>query len=245
VDWDFSGGFVADAALRCAPSHSPDGIYATSDGVSAGCRVTGPPYDTPGRHVVSVRITADDGTQASATQVADVRAAGRPTTQHRPPHRKSAPLCPLYHGIGIPRGSGIPPWGFHASQSFGGGKRGYAHGWGNVHLDRNLISGKICQDITGRSGPIRTIAVRVGPRISYHTHVAVMWGYPGNLIKTSLKVIASRDPSCKVGTHGRIVMYASYNGVRSDSMQFIFPRGCRNQNRLYHGRRVNAQVPPL
>jgi hypothetical protein len=159
--------------------------------------------------------------------------------------RGPAPSCPDYHGSGIPAGSGIPPWGFHAPQSFGGGTRGFAHGWGDVNLGADRISGRICQDISSSSGRVRTIQMTVGPRISSHSHTAVMWGYPGNLIKTALKVVASRDPGCKVGTHGRIVMYASYNGVRSDSMQFIFPRGCREQARLYHGRNVDAQVPPL
>jgi hypothetical protein len=159
--------------------------------------------------------------------------------------RGPAPSCPAYHGSGIPAGSGIPPWGFHAPQSFGGGTRGFAHGWGDVNLGADRISGRICQDISSSSGRVRTIQMTVGPRISSHSHTAVMWGYPGNLIKTALKVVASRDPGCKVGTHGRIVMYASYNGVRSDSMQFIFPRGCHDQARLYHGRNVDAQVPPL
>jgi hypothetical protein len=159
--------------------------------------------------------------------------------------RGPAPSCPAYHGSGIPAGSGIPPWGFHAPQSFGGGTRGFAHGWGDVDLGADRISGRICQDISSSSGRVRTIQMTVGPRISSHSHTAVMWGYPGNLIKTALKVVASRDPGCKVGTHGRIVMYASYNGVRSDSMQFIFPRGCREQARLYHGRNVDAQLPPL
>jgi hypothetical protein len=39
--------------------------------------------------------------------------------------------------------------------------------------------------------------------------------------------------------------YASYNGVRSDSVQFFFPAACRDQDHLYHGRQVNNQVPPL
>jgi hypothetical protein len=40
-------------------------------------------------------------------------------------------------------------------------------------------------------------------------------------------------------------LYASYNGVRSDSVQFFFPAACRDQDHLYHGRQVNNQVPPL
>jgi hypothetical protein len=89
------------------------------------------------------------------------------------------------------------------------------------------------------------IAVSVGPQIHFHSHVAMMWGYPGNLIKTSLRVIASTDPGCRVGTTGRVVMYASYNGVRSDSIQFSFDVGCLDQDHLYHGPQVAAQVPPL
>jgi hypothetical protein len=89
------------------------------------------------------------------------------------------------------------------------------------------------------------ISVSIGPQIAYHSHVAMMWGYPGNLVKTSLTVIASADPRCKVGTSGHVVMYASYNGVRSDSMQFSFDAGCRDQNHVYHGPQVDAQVPPL
>jgi hypothetical protein len=157
----------------------------------------------------------------------------------------SVPHCAWYTGSGIPSGSGIPPWGFHASQSFPGGGSGFAYGWGNVNLDTNWISGKICQDVHGGGPSAGMIAVSIGPQIAYHSHIAMMWGYPGNLIKTSLRVIASTDSRCTVGTSGRVIMYASYNGVRSDSMQFLFDSGCRSQDHLYHGPQVDAQVPPL
>jgi hypothetical protein len=157
----------------------------------------------------------------------------------------SVPHCAWYSGSGVPPGSGIPPWGFHASQSFPGGESGFAYGWGDVNLNTDWISGDICLDVSGGGEPARAIEVSVGPRISYHSHVATMWGYPGNLVKTSVSVIASTDTSCAVGTSGRVVMYASYNGVRSDSMQFSFDAGCRDQDQLYHGPQVDAQVPPL
>jgi hypothetical protein len=159
--------------------------------------------------------------------------------------RSSAPHCAWYSGSGVPAGSGIPPWGFHASQSFAAGGSGSAYGWGDVNLDTNWISGKVCQDVSGGGRPARMISVSIGPKIGYHSHIAMMWGYPGNLIKTSLSVTASTDPRCTVGTSGRVIMYASYNGVRSDSMQFLFNAGCRGQDRLYHGPQVDAQVPPL
>jgi hypothetical protein len=58
-------------------------------------------------------------------------------------------------------------------------------------------------------------------------------------------VQSSTDTRCKVGTHGRVTLFASYNGVRSDSVQFSFPAACVGHDHLYHGRQVDNQVPPL
>jgi hypothetical protein len=85
----------------------------------------------------------------------------------------------------------------------------------------------------------------VAHHLVYHSHVAVMWGFPGNIMKIILRVRASNDPKCKVGTVGRATLFASYNGVRSDSVQFFFPAACRDHDHLYHGTQVNNQVPPL
>jgi hypothetical protein len=72
-----------------------------------------------------------------------------------------------------------------------------------------------------------------------------MWGYPGNIMKIVVRVRASSDPRCEVGTIGHATLFASYNGVRSDSVQFFFPVACSDQDHLYHGAQVNNQVPPL
>jgi hypothetical protein len=79
----------------------------------------------------------------------------------------------------------------------------------------------------------------------YHSHYAMMWGFPGNIIKIRMRVTSSNDPNCAVGTVGHATLYASYNGVRSDSVQFFFPAACKDQVHLYHGTQVNNQVPPL
>ncbi len=79
----------------------------------------------------------------------------------------------------------------------------------------------------------------------YHSHYAVMWGYPGNIMKIIVRVQSSTDPKCEVGTVGHVTLFASYNGVRSDSVQFFFPAACRDHDHLYHGTQVNNQVPPL
>jgi hypothetical protein len=72
-----------------------------------------------------------------------------------------------------------------------------------------------------------------------------MWGFPGNIMKIIVRVRASNDLRCKVGTVGHATLFASYNEVRSDSVQFFFPAACRDSDHLYHGPQVNNQVPPL
>jgi hypothetical protein len=72
-----------------------------------------------------------------------------------------------------------------------------------------------------------------------------MWGVPGNIMKIIVRVKRSTDPRCEVGTLGRATLFASYNGVRSDSVQFFFPAACAEHDHLYHGPQVNNQVPPL
>lgn len=138
----------------------------------------------------------------------------------------------------IPTVYGIPPWGFHTGSYTG--ERSFAKGHGNINLEANTVSGVICQQ--DRSG---VIIMAVQHHLVYHSHHAVMWGYPGNVMKIVVRIKSSTDPKCKVGTTARATLFASYNDVRSDSVQFFFPGACREQDRLYHGSQVNNQVPPL
>jgi hypothetical protein len=93
--------------------------------------------------------------------------------------------------------------------------------------------------------PAGTIIMSVEHYLEYHSHYAVMWGYPGNIIKIKFRVTSSTDQSCAVGTVGRATLLGSYNGVRSDSVQFFLPSACKDQDHLYRGPQVNNQVPPL
>jgi len=138
----------------------------------------------------------------------------------------------------LPTVYGVPPWGFHTGAYSGGAS--FAKGHGNVNLGSNTVSGVICQQ--DRAG---VIIMALARHIDYHSHYATMWGYPGNIMKVKVRVTRSTDLNCAVGTVGRATLFASYNGVRSDSVQFFFPAACRDQDRLYHGTQVNDQVPPL
>jgi hypothetical protein len=145
----------------------------------------------------------------------------------------------------IPIVGGIPPWGFHTGAPITGAAGSYARGHGDINLAANTVSGTLCQVDRVSSQPDRLIIMTAEHHLVYHSHHAVRWGVPGNIMKIVVRVQASTDPSCRVGTQGRVTLFASYNNVRSDSVQFFFPASCKDHNHLYHGPQVNNQVPPL
>ncbi len=145
----------------------------------------------------------------------------------------------------IPIVGGIPPWGFHTGAPITGASGSYARGHGEINLAANTVSGILCQVDRFPDRPDRLIVMTVEHRLVYHSHYAVMWGYPGNIMKIVVRVQSSTDPRCRVGAIGHVTLFASYNGVRSDSVQFTFPAACRDHDHLYHGPQVNNQVPPL
>jgi hypothetical protein len=63
-------------------------------------------------------------------------------------------------------------------------------------------------------------------------------------MKIIVRAQSSTDTRCEVGRVGRVTLFASYNGVRSDSVQFTFTACCKAHDHLYHGPQVNNQVPP-
>lgn len=145
----------------------------------------------------------------------------------------------------IPIVYGTPPWGFNTGSPISGATGTYARGHGDINLAANTVSGILCQVFRVRNKPDRLITMSVNHHLVYHSHYASMWGYPGNIMKINVRVQSSTDPGCKVGTAGHVTLFASYNGVRSDSVQFIFPKACQDHNHMYHGPQVNNQVPPL
>jgi hypothetical protein len=151
---------------------------------------------------------------------------------------------PVQYCAPIPIVQGVPPWGFHTGAPITGATGSYARGHGHINLAANIVSGILCQVKRVRNQPDRLITMTVKRHLVYHSHYAVMWGFPGNIMKIIVRVQSSTDPRCKVGTLGRATLFASYNGVRSDSVQFTFPAACRGHDHLYHGRQVNNQVPP-
>jgi hypothetical protein len=157
----------------------------------------------------------------------------------------SASGSPIQFCAQIPIVGGIPPWGFHTGAPITAATGSYARGHGEINLAANTVSGILCQVDRVRDQPDRLIIMKVERHLVYHSHYTVMWGFPGNIMKIVVRVRSSTDRRCKVGTLGRVTLFASYNGVRSDSVQFTFPAACKDHDHLYHGPQVNNQVPPL
>jgi hypothetical protein len=62
-------------------------------------------------------------------------------------------------------------------------------------------------------------------------------------MKIKVQVTRSTDPRCAVGAIGRATLYASYNGVRSDSVQFFFPGACKDQDHLTTAAKSTTRFP--
>ncbi len=157
----------------------------------------------------------------------------------------SASGHPVQYCAPVPIVQGIPPWGFHTGAPITGATGSYARGHGHISLSKNTVSGILCQVDRVRHHPDRLIIMTVEHHLLYHSHYANRWGVPGNIMKIKVRVKSSTDSRCAVGTIGRVVLFASYNNVRSDSVKFTFPAACQSHDHLYHGRQVNNQVPPL
>jgi len=162
------------------------------------------------------------------------------TTMAGPASGNSVQYCAQVPVVG-----GIPPWGFHTGSPISGATGSFARGHGEINLSANTVSGILCQVDRVRHQPDRLIIMTVEHHLVAHSHYAVLWGVPGNIMKIIVRVRSSTDPRCEVGTVGHVTLFASYNGVRSDSVQFSFPAACSDHDHLYHGSQVNNQVPPL
>jgi hypothetical protein len=135
-------------------------------------------------------------------------------------------------------------WGFHAGHPITGATGSYARGHGYANLSAHTAKGNICQVNRPRHKGDREIILTVGHRFNYSSHYAIKWGVPGNIIQLNVRVRHSTDPRCRVGTWGQVTIFASYNGVHRDSVQFSFPAACATHRRLYKGLDVVTNVPP-
>lgn len=148
--------------------------------------------------------------------------------------------CSAIPTVNIPRQA----WGFHGGQPITGATGSYTRGHGTINLSARTVSGIICQVDRVRNAPDRQIILSVGHQLVYASHHAVMFGVRGNIMKIDVRVKSTTDPECAVGTSGEATIFASYNGVHEDSVQFSFRAACKRHRHRYTGQSVVTNVPP-
>lgn len=141
----------------------------------------------------------------------------------------------------IPPFHGNPQWGFHTGPPITGKNGTYSRAIGDVRLSSGTISGTICQ-VKIADGDQKLIVLKP-TRVLSHTHYGKPFGALGNLMSVQVKVKSSTDKSCRVGATGTMTVNATYNGVKSASVQFNFPPTCKGHNQTYHSSQVDALVP--
>lgn len=148
--------------------------------------------------------------------------------------------CSAIPTVNLPREA----WGFHGGLQITGATGSYARGHGAINLSAYTVSGILCQVDRVRNAPDRQIILSVGHHLAYASHHAVMFGVPGNIMKIDVRVTSTTDPKCPVGTGGEVTIFASYNNVHEDSVQFSFPAACKRHRHRYTGPDVVTNVPP-
>jgi hypothetical protein len=144
----------------------------------------------------------------------------------------------------IPTVYNNPPWGFHTGQPISGPTGSYARGHGYFDPSKRSASGIMCQVDRPLNQPDRQIILSIDHHLIEYNHVAVKWGYPGNLVKLGVRVQKTTDPNCPVGTAGVVTIFASYNNVHDDSVKFSWPAACAGHRHLYHSQSVVTNVEP-
>jgi hypothetical protein len=135
-------------------------------------------------------------------------------------------------------------WGFHGGKPITGATGSYTRGHGQINLSAQTANGVICQVDRVRNAPDRQIVLAVGRDVIYTSHHAVEFGVPGNIMKIHVRVKSTTDPRCRRGTHGVVTIFASYNNVHEDLVQFSFPVACKDHRHRYTGPSVVTNVPP-
>jgi hypothetical protein len=140
----------------------------------------------------------------------------------------------------------VPPqgWGFHAGHPVSGATGAYTRGHGTIDLRAKTATGVICQVYRPRGKADREVVLTVGRHVLHASHHAVRFGVPGNIMTVPVRVRSSTDHGCKVGSEGRVTIFASYNNVHRDGVRLTFAGSCRDQRRHWSGPSVITNVPP-
>ena len=152
----------------------------------------------------------------------------------------SVAKCPLKSSSSIPPGDA---WAFHdtaaPSSPHPGINSSYVHGRGHWGAGRG--SGTICLANTSSSGVSHELVLGVAGSARVHAGVTRL-GHRGVQLALQVSVTTSDDPSCPVGSHGGVVLFASYYEQHRDSLQLRFAGTCAAYADTFTGSQLSALI---
>jgi hypothetical protein len=139
--------------------------------------------------------------------------------------------------------SGPVEWAFTESAPPGGAHGGivssYTHGKG--HWQSGKASGTVCHEdsLSGGKGSHNLVLAMSG---SSKLSPRVTRGLLGVELALKVRVSASDDSACPVGTSGTVTLFASYFAVHKDTLALSFSSGCADHNHRYVGSSLHVLI---
>jgi hypothetical protein len=142
-------------------------------------------------------------------------------------------------------GSSTPvEWAFTESAPPSGPHKGiassYTHGKGRWQSGK--ATGTVCHEdsLSGGKGSENLVLAMVGssklsPRVT-------RMGLLGVQLALKVKVSASDDSACPVGTSGTVTLFASYFSVHKDTLALSFSGGCADHDHRYAGSSLHVLI---
>lgn len=148
--------------------------------------------------------------------------------------------CPLKPGS--PSGGDVQ-WAFTESgapsDQHKGIKTSYTHGRGNWTSGKT--TGKACSQDTLTKGPARNLVLSAAGKAKLTGRVTQS-GLLGVRLVLPLRVSASDDSACAVGTRGTATLFASYFSIHRDTAALHFPKACADHNHRFGGPSLHVYI---
>ncbi len=149
--------------------------------------------------------------------------------------------CPLKPGV-APTGGDVQ-WAFTESGPPTGKRHGistsYTHGRGNWTSGR--ATGKACGQDKLTAGAQRNLVLAVTGK-SKLTGRVKQFGLLGVRLVLPLRVSASDDSACPVGSRGTATLFASYFSIHRDSVALHFGPHCTGHNHNFGGSQLHVLI---
>jgi hypothetical protein len=128
-----------------------------------------------------------------------------------------------------------PPTGKHTGLS-----KSYTHGHGTWHGKR--AHGWVCHQDMGGGKATRHVVLRTTDTDSQLHGMVTRLGKLGVELIIPLKVTATDDDSCAVGTRASITLFASYYDVHVDRGVLRFAAGCKKHDHTYRDPQLKVGI---